>query len=105
MLILHVLETMLIIRTPCVPRCNSTENDANFSYCSGNEDPGRGFGHIAISVDDVQKACDRFEELGVKFKKRPQDGRMRHIGRSFSVSVWLGCSHTEASGHSVHLRS
>jgi lactoylglutathione lyase len=27
----------------------------------------------------AREACDRFEELGVKFKKRPQDGKMRHI--------------------------
>lgn len=37
------------------------------------------FGHIAISVDDVQAECDRLEKLGVEFKKRPQDGKMKHI--------------------------
>jgi hypothetical protein len=31
------------------------------------------------AVDDVQKACDRFTEQGVQFKKRPEDGKMRHI--------------------------
>lgn len=37
------------------------------------------FGHIAISVNDVQEECDRLEKLGVEFKKRPQDGKMKHI--------------------------
>jgi lactoylglutathione lyase len=37
------------------------------------------FGHIAVSVDDVQAECDRLEKLGVEFKKRPQDGKMKHI--------------------------
>jgi lactoylglutathione lyase len=59
---------------------HGTEKDPEFQgYSSGNSDPGRGFGHIAICVDDVQKACDRFEELGVQFKKRPSDGKMKHI--------------------------
>ena len=55
-----------------------TESDPEFKYFSGNEEP-RGFGHIAISVDDVQAACDRFEEMKVNFKKRPSDGSMKSI--------------------------
>ncbi|KAK4685703.1 lactoylglutathione lyase, partial [Tremellales sp. Uapishka_1] len=57
-----------------------TESDASFKgYASGNEEPGRGFGHIAITVDNLEKACARFDEMGVKFKKRPEEGKMRHI--------------------------
>jgi lactoylglutathione lyase len=59
---------------------HGTESDASFAgYASGNTDPGRGFGHVAISVDDVDAACARFEELGVRFKKRPSDGKMKYI--------------------------
>lgn len=32
-------------------------------------------GHIGIAVPDVNAACKRFEELGVKFVKKPDDGK------------------------------
>lgn len=57
-----------------------TESDSSFKgYANGNEEPGRGFGHICISVDNLDAACKRFDDLGVKFKKRPEEGRMRNI--------------------------
>lgn len=30
-------------------------------------------------VPDVDKACERFESLGVKFVKKPSDGKMRNL--------------------------
>lgn len=55
-----------------------TEDDETQSYHSGNSDP-RGFGHIGIAVPDVHSACKRFEELGVKFVKKPDDGKMKGL--------------------------
>lgn len=55
-----------------------TESDPDQSYKIGNAD-GIGYGHIGILVPDVYAACKRFEELGVEFVKRPDDGRMKGL--------------------------
>ena len=47
-------------------------------YHDGNSDP-RGFGHICVSVPDIEAACQRFEDLGVTFQKRLTDGRMKNL--------------------------
>ena len=56
-----------------------TENDDNFSYHNGNDEP-QGFGHIGFLVDDLNETCDILEnQCNVVFKKRPNDGKMRGI--------------------------
>lgn len=47
-------------------------------YHDGNSEP-RGFGHLCVSVPDLEAACGRFEALGVPFQKRLSDGRMKNI--------------------------
>jgi len=55
-----------------------TESDPDFKYHNGNSQP-QGFGHIAVSVDDLDAACKRFEDLKVNWKKRLTDGRMKNV--------------------------
>ena len=63
-----------------------TEDDANFKYHNGNDEP-QGFGHICIAVDDLDAACARFEEKKVNWKKRLTDGRMKNI--AFVLGAYL----------------
>lgn len=56
-----------------------TEDDPNYKVANGNKDPGKGFGHVCISVDNIQAACKRISDAGYKFQKRLEDGRMRSI--------------------------
>lgn len=55
-----------------------TENDDKFSYHDGNSQP-QGFGHICFSVPDIQKAIAWFDDNGVEFQKRLEDGKMNDI--------------------------
>lgn len=56
-----------------------TESNPDYKIANGNSDPGRGFGHVCISVDNLQAACKRLEDAGYKFQKKLTDGRMKHI--------------------------
>ncbi len=55
-----------------------TEAQADFSYHDGNSEP-RGFGHICFSVPSLERAVAWFDENGVEFQKRPEDGTMKDI--------------------------
>ncbi|HDS1039154.1 TPA: lactoylglutathione lyase [Stenotrophomonas maltophilia] len=57
---------------------HGTETQNGPVYHDGNSDP-RGFGHICVSVPELESACQRFEDLGVPFQKRLTDGRMKNI--------------------------
>ena len=57
------------------------EGDENYveSYESGNQEPYRGFGHLAIACNDVYKTCEEYEAKGVTFQKKPNEGNMKGL--------------------------
>ena len=55
-----------------------TESQADFRYHDGNAQP-QGFGHICFSVPDLEAAVRWFDENGVAFVKRPDQGKMKNV--------------------------
>ena len=55
-----------------------TETDADFKYHDGNAQP-QGFGHICFSVPDLDAAIRWFDENGIVYVKRPEQGKMRDV--------------------------
>ena len=47
-----------------------TEDDPEYEINNGNKEPFRGFGHVCISVDNIQAACKRIEDAGYQFQKK-----------------------------------
>lgn len=55
-----------------------TEKEEGQVYHNGNDQP-KGFGHICVSVDDLQEACKFMEEKQVSWKKRLTEGLMKNV--------------------------
>ena len=55
-----------------------TESDPEFNYHDGNAQP-QGFGHICISVPDLDAAVAWFDQHAVPYVKRPDQGRMKDV--------------------------
>jgi len=55
-----------------------SEKEADLVYHNGNDEP-KGFGHIGFAVPNLDAACQRFDELGVSYVKRPEDGKMNDL--------------------------
>ena len=58
---------------------HDSENDASFTVNNGNVEPNRGFGHIALMTKDVYAVSEELEADGVKFQKRPNEGKMKGL--------------------------
>lgn len=55
-----------------------TEDEADFAYHDGNAEP-QGFGHICISVPNMETAQAWFDAHDVTFVKRADQGKMKDV--------------------------
>ena len=53
---------------------HGTEHDATFQVSSGNDPPWLGYGHICISVDNLEAICQQLECEGAQWGKRLKEG-------------------------------
>lgn len=58
------------------PESENTVLELTHNWDTEHYEPGEGYGHIAIGVDDVYAACDRISESGGKVIREP--GPMKH---------------------------
>ena len=76
-------------------------HDSDEVYISGNVEPHRGFGHIAVNCDDVYEACAKLEAAGVKFQKKPDEGRMKGLAFALDeTGYWVEIIRRSA-GHTL----
>lgn len=58
---------------------HGVEHDHNYTLNNGNGKEHRGFGHICISVDNIEECEKKLLADGVKFQKKLADGRQHNI--------------------------
>jgi lactoylglutathione lyase len=58
------------------PESENTVIELTHNWDTGSYEPGTGFGHLALGVDDIYGACRRLSEEGVKIPRLP--GPMKH---------------------------
>ena len=54
---------------------------------NGNVEPFRGFGHIAVMTRDVYAVSEELESAGVRFQKRPDEGKMKGISSNIQQKL------------------
>ena len=50
---------------------------------------GRNFGHLAFSVDDIYKTCQKLSDAGVVINRPPRDGHMAFVRSPDNISIEL----------------
>jgi len=62
-------------------------HESEEGYHPGNQ-PGDGFGHIAMAVPNLAEAVAHLDRAGVAFKKRPEEGKMRTIAFAYDPDLY-----------------
>ena len=85
--------TLIFLAAPA-DEARAAEESAPLLELTHNWDPqeysgGRNFGHLAYSVENIHKTCQRLMDAGVVINRPPRDGRMAFVRSPDGISIEL----------------
>ncbi|EGW34650.1 glyoxalase I [Spathaspora passalidarum NRRL Y-27907] len=89
---------------------HGVENDPDYKLNHGNGTEFRGFGHICVTVDNIEVVQEKLLAKGVKFQKKLSDGRQKNIAFALDPNgYWIelvenGINKVEAKTDSANYR-
>ena len=63
--------------------------ELTFNWDQEKYSGGRNFGHLAYSVKDIYKTCEKIQKSGITVNRPPRDGRMAFIKSPDGISIEL----------------
>ena len=63
--------------------------ELTFNWDQEKYSGGRNFGHLAYSVKDIYKTCEKIQRSGITINRPPRDGRMAFIKSPDGISIEL----------------
>ena len=63
--------------------------ELTFNWDQEKYSGGRNFGHLAYSVKDIYKTCEKIQKSGITINRPPRDGRMAFIRSPDNISIEL----------------
>ena len=63
--------------------------ELTFNWDQEKYSGGRNFGHLAYSVKDIYKTCEKIQKSGIIINRPPRDGRMAFIKSPDGISIEL----------------
>ena len=63
--------------------------ELTFNWDQEKYSGGRNFGHLAYSVKDIYKTCEKIQKSGITINRPPRDGRMAFIKSPDGISIEL----------------
>ena len=63
--------------------------ELTFNWDQEKYSGGRNFGHLAYSVKNIYKICEKIQKSGITINRPPRDGRMAFIKSPDGISIEL----------------
>ena len=71
------------------PGNETAQVELTYNWDAEDYDEGRNFGHLAYSVSDIYRTCQRLMDGGVIINRPPRDGRMAFVRSPDNISIEL----------------